>query len=419
MGITVLYEAIRRGRQAILFEREADILHGASYANGGVLHPSAAAPWNSPGIGGRLLASLFDKHAAVKLHGAQLPALLFWGLSFLRHSTPYWHAQASKANFALAAYSTHACNEVGDALKLAYDAAASGMVKIFRNKRALQNAIYAAHALAGAGLRYQVLTRDALCAREPLLAPAIESIAGGLFFPDDRVGDARLFCQHLAQIAVAQGGEIRCATPITRLYKENGKIAGLYSQDEKLTGDVVLTAGYAAYDVAKQAGINLPIRPAKGYSLSIDASGLGDDMPRHALVDDAVHIALTPFKTRLRILGMAEFSGRDRHISPDRLARLRQFFHTLYPAASARLDWDGAQGWAGLRPMSADGKPFIGKSASYGLWLNCGHGHLGWTQAMGSAIILLDQIEGKKTAIDARPFSADKRLRHQPLPELG
>ena len=180
-----------------------------------------------------------------------------------------------------------------------------------------------------------------------------------------------------------------------------------------MRGTVVLAAGVAAAQLARPLGFNLPIRPAKGYSLTLDAAGQAD-CPKHLLVDPTPHIAITPLGSRLRILGMAEFSGFDRHIDPKRLLQLHRFFTGLLPDLADRLDWQKAEGWVGLRPMSADGRPFIGQSAIEGLWLNVGHGHLGWTKAVGSARILADAMTGREAEINAAPFSpnaGERRLR--------
>ena len=206
---------------------------------------------------------------------------------------------------------------------------------------------------------------------------------------------------------------MRLNSKVTHLLVENGKVCGVRLGDEEIRGIVVLAAGVSAARLARPLGLNLPIRPAKGYSLTLDASGQADS-PKHLLVDPTPHIGITPLGSRLRILGMAEFSGFDRQIDPQRLAQLRRFFTDLLPQLAEKLDWEKAEGWTGLRPMSADGRPFIGQSGIDGLWLNCGHGHLGWTKAVGSARILADAMTGRETEINAAPFFPDavaRRLR--------
>jgi D-amino-acid dehydrogenase len=173
----------------------------------------------------------------------------------------------------------------------------------------------------------------------------------------------------------------------------------------------VICAGVAARQLVAPLGVKLPICPAKGYSMTLDASQLTGKQLTHPIVDAGLHIAVTPLADKLRVLGMAEFIGMDTNIDPMRITLLRQFFEQLLPDIAAQLNWEEAENWSGLRPMSSDGRPFIGAAGVEGLWLNCGHGHLGWTKAVGSARVVSDQMIGRRPEINAAPFSfsADQR----------
>lgn len=412
-GVTSFYELLSRGKKCVLLEAEADVARGTSFANGGGLHPSLPDPWNSPGVGRHLATSLFDRHAAMRLDVRQIPDLFGWGLSFLRHSARRRHAAITRANYQLAAYSTAQTDALRQLLNLNYGHASPGTLKLFSSAGEREEALRLADMLAADGLEYQSLSRAQLIEKEPSLHAA-HNVSGGLYFPNDGIGDARVFCEQLAAKCEALGGEIRLATKVERLLVENRRIVGVRLATEELRGDVVLCAGVAANKIGKSVRLDLPIRPAKGYSLTFDRAETSAALPTHAMVDPTTHISVTPLGERLRILGMAEFVGHDARIRPERLALLQRFFERLFPDAAAHIDWSKAHGWAGLRPMSADGRPFIGPSKIDGLWLNCGHGHLGWTKAVGSARILADLMTGKKPEINALPFSpnaAERGLR--------
>ena len=405
-GVTAFYELAARGRDVVLLDAADDLAQGASFANGAVLHPSLPDPWNSPGIAWPLLRSLFDPSAPMKLHLSQIPSLLGWGRRFLRNADAARHLAITEANYRLADYSTRQTDALTQKLNLQYENSAPGTMKLLRSETDRAQALALAEKLAGAGLVFEELDRAALLAREPLLAQA-ESVVGALHFPNDRIGNARLFCLALAEAAQKLGGTVRLSSPVTQLSVAQGRVVGVRLKNEELRGLVVLAAGADAARLVKPLRLALPIRPAKGYSLTLPA---GDALrPIHPLVDPVLHIAVTPLPGRVRILGMAEFAGFDRRIDKRRGALLRRFFTQLMPEAAAQLDWTGGDLWAGLRPMSADGRPFIGASPIDGLWLNCGHGHLGWTMAVGSAKLLADAMMGQKPEIDAAPFSAARR----------
>ena len=408
-GVTSFYELATRGRNVQLIDAASMPAQGASFANGGVLHPSLPDPWNNPGIGRTLFASLFDPLAPMKLHIGQLPSLIGWGLSFLRNSAPARHKAITRANFDLAHYSTRQTDALRQRLNLVYEQAEPGTLKLLRSEAEKIDALAMADMLAAQGLRYEVLDRAALLAREPILAEAEDALVGAIYAPDDRVGNARLFCEALLQAALAAGGTVRFDSEVAKLLIDDGRVTGVQLADgEMVSGDVVLCAGAQSAKLAAQAGIAPPIRPAKGYSLTLDAAQLTTRLT-HPLVDPQLHIAVTPLADKIRILGMAEFAGFDTRVDLRRLALLRGFFERLLPNMAQELDWANGQGWAGLRPMSADGRPFIGASARDGLWLNCGHGHLGWTMAVGSAHLFADLYDGRKPEIEDAAFAPTER----------
>lgn len=404
IGAAMLHELALRGVCATLIEAETGIGLGTSYANGGMQTASMPDPWNGPGVGKHLIASLFDPRSAMKLRAAAIPGMIGWGLRFLACSTAARHRAATRANYALCAYSVARTEALHADCDFDYDRSDAGAMKIFETAAAMQGPLAIAEDLGGFGLRFERLSADDAVAREPQLAAMRARMAGALYFPDDRVGDARKFAVEAARRAGLLGANVVTGTRVDRLIVRNGRVIGAAAGDRAWHGDVVLAAGGDGAALARPVGVSLPIRPAKGYSLTVDADALGKDMPRIAVIDDAMHAALVPIGNRLRLAGTAEFAGRDHRIDPVRIANLVALLRRVYPHLADRVDVEAGEPWVGLRPMSADGKPIIGPSPVEGLWLNCGHGHLGWTMAAGSASILADRMLGKSPEIDAAPF---------------
>ncbi len=407
-GVTTFYELVSRDIPAILIERDGAVAQGTSYANGGVLHPSLPDPWNNPGIGRVLFTSLFDRQAPVRLHLRQIPNLALWGLDFLRNSSLQRHRDITCANFRLAHYSTRQTEALTQFLNLAYENQAPGSLKIYRSEAERREAIELADLLGPLGLVYEDLDQATLLVREPSLVHCLEPVHGALLFSDDRVGNARVFCETLAAQAEARGGRIIYNETVKKLVVENGRVVGVELGAERLFGEVVICTGVDAPTLVAPLGLRLPIRPAKGYSITLDkgeATTSDIVMPTHPILDAMFHIAITPLGAKLRVLGMAEFMGHDLTLDPTRLKMLRGFFERTLPEVSKQLDWAKAENWCGLRPMSSDGRPFIGPTPVEGVWLNCGQGHLGWTMAVGSARILADHMTGRVPEIDASAFA--------------
>lgn len=403
-GAATFFELARRGLDPVLVEGADDLALGASYANGAMLTPSMSDPWNGPGVGRQLAASLFDPGSPMKLHLSQVPALARWGLAFLANSTAGRHWLATEANFRLARYSLEGTHDIARMLDLELGESPAGSLKIFATREAMAGPLALGRRLAESGLAFDVLDADGAVAVEPMLAPIAGRIAGAIRYPNDAVGDARRFTLALGAAARQAGGEVRLGERVQRLERAG---AGFTVHTDKGTlhgRRVVLAAGVAAPRLARRFGVRLPIRPAKGYSLTYRLQP-GAQRPRTAIIDDAMHAAVVPLGDRLRVVGTAEFAGENRTVDPRRIDNLAGLLARVYPEFVPALDRDSAEGWAGLRPMSADGRPFVGPAPQDGVWINAGHGHLGWTMAVGSARLLADLMTGTAPAIDPRPYA--------------
>lgn len=410
VGISTAWALLARGHTVDVFEaNEASGLE-TSFANGGMLTAGMSEPWNAPGVWRDLLSSLADPHAAMKLNPSAVPGMAMWGLKFLAQSTPNRFRANSIASYQLCAYSVSLTSQLVPDLGLECDYRTGGDLKIFPSEDAAAFTKEVADMVRPLGMRMDHLSRDQVLEKEPALASIADRIACGQYYPDDTAGDAHRFTQSLASAVTQAGGTIHYQTPIARPLVRQGKCVGVESQSgqEHLADVTIIAAANMSPTLAGKAGVRLPIRPVKGYSLTFDVSHL-DGGPKLAVIDQAMHAAVNPLGSRLRVAGTAEFTRKpDPVLSQARIDNLYQLLQATYPQIAAQLRQEDGQGWCGFRPMSVDGKPFIGSSHVPGLYINSGHGYLGWTQATGSAALLSDLVEGKAPAIDPAPYRVDR-----------
>lgn len=407
-GITSAYELARRGFEITLYEVREAVALETSFANGSMLTPSMSDPWNAPGVHKRLAASILDPQSPMKLRVGTLPSLFCWGMRFLRNSTVSRHNLATRASYQLARYSLERTRALREQLALNYDEAAHGSLKVFRSAAAMQPSLSAAQLLAPLGLRFETLDRNAAIAVEPELAAIRERISGALHFPDDESGDAFKFCEALARATMHEGGRVHTGARVDAIAVENGKVLGVVTKRGMDRVDaVVAAAGNATPQLLKPWGIYLPIQPAKGYTVTFDITHI-ERRPQLPVIDDALHAAVVPIGTRLRVAGTAEFAGMDTTLRTDRIENLLTLLADIYPRIASRIDHSRANAWTALRPMSADGLPFIGPTRVSGLFVNAGHGHLGWTMAAGSAILLADLLDGREPDLDPDPYRTNR-----------
>lgn len=404
IGVSSAYELQRSGFEVTLFEASDALARGTSYANGGLLSASMPEPWNSPGVGRALLSSLTDPYSAMKLHPRALPGLVGWGLRFLRLSTPAAYRQACADNFPLTRFSVDTTLELAAALNLDFDQRSVGILKIFDHPASLQNTKRGVAALHNLGLRAERLSADECVAQEPALDAIRGRIYGGLLFPDDHSGDARRFTQGLGDALRRGGGHMHHGERLVDIHVSGGAITGMTtSRDHYACDTVVIATGVDSPKILRKLGVHMPVQPAKGYSLSIPVDGL-EGSPRTPVVDEALHVAITPLGNQLRVAGTAEFMGHDRTLESHRVDNLHNVFGKMYPELAPHIRREDCTAWTGLRPMTYDGKPRIGPVGPNGLFVNTGHGALGWTMASGSARLLAALIEGTKPPLDPGPF---------------
>jgi D-amino-acid dehydrogenase len=408
VGLNTAYQLHQAGYGVRLIERRESVALETSFANAGMATPSMSEPWNKPGVHWDLLRYLGRTDAPMLLRADAVWQYIGWGIRFLRFSTPARFEAAMRANFQLSSYSLKQLRSLRESLGLVYELRSKGTLKVFRGCQSFDAAAADSEKLKQFGLRYKVLDQAEALAVEPVLEGNADSIVGALHNLDDETGDAHRFCQELQLVLAERGVRFDFNTEVTSLRIESGEITGVITSNGVLGAKCVVVAGGSwSPRLLRGTGISVSIKPVKGYSITAPLRDL-KLLPSMAIIDNDLHAAVTPFDTRIRMAGTAEFAGWNARLDPARLGNLWTLAETVNPAMAAAADREKAINWCGFRPMAADGNPYIGATRVPGLYLNAGHGYLGWTQAAGSGRLLAQIIAGKQPDIDISPYRVDR-----------
>lgn len=413
IGLATAYYLRREGAEVTVIERQKEPVSETSFANGGYLQRAAPDPWNAPGAVGLLLKSLLSslgadsEAAAMLVRPSAIPGLTSFGLRFLTNCRREKFREGLFANRRLAAYTRELMDRLRDEDGLGYSAGLKGCLVVQRCEESFATYRRLAELVAADGTEYEVLDRDLLLQREPSLIPIGDRLLGAVSFPDDESADAHAYGLRLAGRCRELGVAFLFDSEVGQLRAGKQGIR-VHMGDEVLeTERLVIAAGSYSARLARMLGLRLPMAPAKGYSISPSLSGW-ENPPRHAIVDMDLHAAINPLGDVVRVAGTGEFTGFDLSITEGRIDNLYGLLEAVYPDFAARLDRDQLNPWTGLRPLSPDGVPIIGHTPIPGVYVNTGHGGLGWTQAMGSGKALCDALLGQPTEIDLRPFSPQR-----------
>lgn len=389
IGVTSAYWLASHGMAVTLLESAPELAAGASHANGAQLSYSYSDALGSPALLAQLAGLLLGRDPAFRVRPSLRPAFIAWGLRFLRECG----AGRSRANtvhvLELALRSRTIINEVREREGIEFDYRPSGKLHLFYDTEALARARTVVDLKNAYGCRQEVLDAAAARACEPALAQLPQPLAGAVYSPLDEAGDACAFARTLGRRAAERYGvRIRTGVTVTALLSGNGRIRALRtSEGDMEAGHVVLSTGPQSARLAATARLRLPIVPMRGYSLTLPAR---PEAPSVSITDTARKIVFCRLGERLRIAGMADVGWSRPEPPAARIDALRSAARAVFPDA-ADYDAPGAP-WAGLRPMTPDSRPLIGATAFPNLWLNCGHGMLGWTLACGSAERLLQAM---------------------------
>jgi D-amino-acid dehydrogenase len=397
IGVTSAYYLAKAGHDVTVIERQPGAGLETSFANAGEVSPGYASPWAGPGIPRKALKWLFMKHAPLIIGPNPDPAMWIWMLQMLRNCTASRYALNKGRMVRIAEYSRDTLKALRTETGIAYDERTRGTLQLFRTQYQVDHTAGDIAVLKDYGVPFEVLDPEGCIAAEPGLAAVRSIIAGGLRLPGDETGDCHIFTQRLAKLAEDLGVEFRYGTTIEGLDRSGDRIEAVRTSAGPISGDAYLLAlGSFSPLLARQLGIGLPIYPVKGYSITVPI--VDEAMaPVSTVMDETYKVAITRLGDRIRVGGMAELSGYNNHLSPARRATLEHSVTGLFPTAG---DVGKASFWTGLRPMTPDGTPIIGQSRYGNLFINSGHGTLGWTMATGSGRIITDLISGKPADID-------------------
>ncbi|MDY0972357.1 D-amino acid dehydrogenase [Siccibacter turicensis] len=402
VGVTTAWYLRQAGHDVTVVDRADGSAMETSAANAGQISPGYAAPWAAPGVPLKAIKWMFQRHAplAIGLDGSAFQ--LRWMWQMLRNCDMR-HYQENKGRMVrLAEYSRDCLKTLRSETGIQYEGRQGGTLQLFRTAQQYENAAKDIAVLEEAGVPWQLLESHRLAEAEPALATVTNKLTGGLRLPNDETGDCQLFTQRLAKMAEEAGVVFRYNTPVERLLYEGQNIYGVKcANNEVIKADGYVMA-FGSYSTAMLKGIvDIPVYPLKGYSLTIpiaDESGA----PVSTVLDETYKIAITRFDNRIRVGGMAEIVGFNTALLQPRRETLEMVVRDLYPRGG---HIEQATFWTGLRPMTPDGTPIVGRTPYKNLWLNTGHGTLGWTMACGSGQLLSDVISGRTPAIPFEDLS--------------
>ena len=396
VGVTTAYQLQKDGHDVVLLERNSELAAGASWGNAGMIAPGHSFVWSSPAAPMILLKSLAFKDQALRFKLSADPRLYAWSWLFLMECTSEKARRNTLLKHRLAAYSQSVLKEVVADEAIDYDRNDRGIVYFYRSQQALDQGVTRMTLLESDGQAIELLDREGMIALDPSLASAKDKIAGGIYCPTDETGDSAKFTRALAAKVVARGGAIHTSATITGFDIAGDDLTQVLTDKGAFKGDAyVLALGAHSPILARKIGIRLPIYPIKGYSLTIP---VGNRLapPTVASVDEHNLVAISRFGDRIRVTATAEFAGYDTSHTPSDFAFMKQVTQELYPDGA---EYERAEMWAGLRPMTPNNLPLFGRRRLRNLFLNTGHGHIGWTMSHGSARITADLIAGRTPAI--------------------
>ncbi len=408
IGVTSAYYLARSGHQVTVLDRQPGPGLETSFANAGQISTGYAAPWAAPGIPLKAIKWLLSEYSPLIINPRLDWATLRFIGAMLRNCTSARYAINKSRMLRLAEYSRLSFSELRQQLDIDDDSRARGTLQLFRNAKQVRDAAKDIAVLQQYGIPYQQLDVEQCIAAEPALAKVADKLAGGLRLPQDETGDCYKFSERLAEHCRAIGVEFRFGVNVRELRVAAGRIRAVVTDDGDYEAEnYVMALGSYSPLLLKPIGIDIPVYPVKGYSLTLPIQSQAD-APVSTIMDETHKVAVTRLGDRIRAAGTAELTGYSTALPESRRRTVAHVVNDLFPDAGTVAD---AELWTGLRPMTPDGAPVVGATPYPNLYLNTGHGTLGWTLSCGSARLLADVINEQPTQIEVEGLTM-QRYRH-------
>jgi D-amino-acid dehydrogenase len=402
IGVTSAYYLARAGHEVVVVDRQAAPAMETSFANAGEISPGYASPWAGPGIPLKALKWLLMKHTPLIVRYPLSIEAMAWMAAVLRNCTRARYAVNKDRMVRLAEFSREQLLALRASTNITYDQRMRGTLQLFRTRRQLDDVSKDTEVLRDGGVPFEILDRAGCVTIEPGLSAVAQSIVGGLRLPNDETGDCFKFTTQLAQITANQGVRYQFNTVIDKLLLAANRVEAAQTSVGDIGADAFVVAlGSYSTRLLQLVGLRVPIYPVKGYSITVPVID-ESRAPESTIMDETYKVAITRLGNRIRVGGMAEISGFNNRLDIQRRRTLEYSVGSLFPGAG---DIVAGTFWSGLRPMTPDGPPIVGATRLPNLFVNAGHGTLGWTMACGSGRILADIVSATRPAIDLQEFS--------------
>ena len=397
IGVASAWWLKQAGHDVVVIDRQPGPAQETSRANGCQISVSYAEPWANPQTSMKLLKWLLKDNAPMAFRPQADWRQWAWGLQFLLECRAARVPKNIRPMVALAEYSLQTLKGMREELGIEYNHLSRGILNFYRNSEQFDASQQAAGYMRDYGLDRRIVSKEEVLQIEPALSPVADSIVGGDYTELDESGDVYLFTTALAKKAEEAGVEFRFSTQINRLTADGGKVTGVEVVDpdgtfHTITGDAYVAAlGSFTPHLVNPLGVSCPVYPAKGYSATFKVVN-SDAAPVVSLTDSEHKVVFSRLGDSLRMAGTAELAGYSRSLNTNRCRNLVVLAHELFPSA---LDFDNVAFWSGLRPSTPSNVPLIGRTRVSNLYLNTGHGTLGWTMGVGSGRVLADLVSGQ------------------------
>jgi len=404
VGVSTAWFLAQSGHEVEVIERSSGPARETSFANGGQISVSQSAPWAEPGAPWQILKWLARPDSPLLFRPRLDLAQWSWILGFLLQCRPRRFRHNLRQMVTLGSYSRATFAQLRAELGVEYQHLARGIVTLIETPREMDEAAAACALFQAHGIDKRVIGARELLTLEPALAPIAPRLAGATWCPDDESGDVHQFTCQLAERAARAGVVFHYNTRVNALECDADRVLGVSVSrpeghyDTARADAYVLALGSFSAQIARGAGLRLPIYPSKGYSATVPIMR-PELAPQVSITDEARKIVISRLGDQLRIAGTAELAGYSHALNPLRCAALIQRAQCLFAADSCA--WDSARFWSGLRPATPGNVPLIGRSSRHrNLFLNTGHGTLGFTEGPGSGRALAEIISGRPAPID-------------------